>query len=110
MAIVYFIAQVIGACLGMGLLILLTPSNIFLPEGHVGAGLCSTVPHVDLTTAQVFFLEFISTMVLITLCCSSWDPRNAHLQDSVPIKFGLTVAVLSITVVSIRDVVIVCNY
>lgn len=102
MAIVYVIAQVTGAILGMGLLTLLTPQNIFLPEGHIGAGLCSTVPHADLTEVQVFFLEFFSTMVLISLCCSSWDPRNAHLQDSVPIKFGLTVAILSITVVRIR--------
>lgn len=100
MAIVYVIAQVTGAILGMGLLKLLTPPNIFLPEGHIGAGTCSTVPHVDLTEAQVFFLEFFSTMVLITVCCASWDPRNAHLQDSVAIKFGLTVALLSITVVS----------
>jgi len=98
MAIAYVIAQLAGAIMGFGLLMLLTPSEIFRPEGMEGAGVCSTVPRPELTTAQVFFLEYFATTVLITLCCSSWDPRNAKLQDSVALKFGFAVAVLSITV------------
>lgn len=100
MAIAYVIAQVAGAIMGFGLLMLLTPSELFRPEGTIGAGLCSTVPRPELTTAQVFFLEYFATTVLITLCCASWDPRNTKFQDSVAIKFGFAVAVLSMTVVS----------
>lgn len=100
MAIAYVIAQVAGATMGFGLLILLTPDSIFRPEGTIGAGVCSTVPRPELTTVQVFFLEYFATTILITLCCASWDPRNAHLQDSVAMKFGFAVSVLSMTVVS----------
>lgn len=100
MAIAYVVAQLAGATMGFGLLMLLTPSEIFRPEGTIGAGVCSTVPRPELTAAQVFFLEYFATTVLITLCCSSWDPRNAKQQDSVALKFGFAVAVLSITVVS----------
>lgn len=102
MAIAYVVAQFLGAIMGFGILILLTPTEIFRPEGSVGAGCCSTVPRPELTVLQVFFLEYFATTVLITMCCSSWDPRNAKQQDSIPIKFGLAVAVLSIVVVSIR--------
>ncbi len=102
MAIAYFIAQMAGAVMGFGLLMLLTPSEIFRPEGTVGAGICSTVPRPELSAAQVFFLEYFATTVLITLCCSSWDPRNAKFQDSIPLKFGFAVAILSMTVVSYR--------
>lgn len=100
MAIAYVIAQCAGAIMGFGLLMLLTPDSIFRPEGTTGAGVCSTVPRPELTTVQVFFLEYFATTILITLCCSSWDPRNAHLQDSVALKFGFAVSVLSMTVVS----------
>ncbi|XP_037024947.1 aquaporin-4-like isoform X1 [Bradysia coprophila] len=98
MAIAYLIAQVAGAIMGFGLFMLLTPDGIFRPEGTIGAGICSTVPRPELTTVQVFFLEYFATTVLITLCCSSWDPRNAQQQDSVAIKFGFAVSVLSMTV------------
>lgn len=100
MAIAYLVAQMAGAIMGFGLLTLLIPSELFPAEGSLEAGVCSTVPRPELTTVQVFFLEYFATTVLITLCCSSWDPRNAKQQDSVALKFGFAVAVLSITVVS----------
>lgn len=101
MGIVYFIAQILGAFIGFGLLKALTPTNIFRPENADGAGLCSTVPHGDLTEVQTFFLEFFATMVLISLCCATWDQRSASNQDSVALKFGLAVSALSIAVVCI---------
>jgi aquaporin rerated protein, invertebrate len=55
-----------------------------------------TAPHADVSTAQAFFVEFIATMVLIGVCTGLWDPRNAKHGDSIPIKFGLTVAALAL--------------
>ena len=105
MAIVYFVAEMLGAFLGFGLLILLTPQNIFRPDGISieipAAGYCSTVPHESLTDVQAVFIEFFATSILIFICCASWDPRNSDKQDSVPLKFGFAVAALSISVVCI---------
>lgn len=100
MFIVYVVGQVLGAFVGFGLLVLLTPPRIFRPDPTSTSGHCSTVPIADLNLPQVFALEFFATLVLVTVCCSSWDQRNAAKLDSVAIKFGLTVAGLSIAVVS----------
>lgn len=96
MSVIYILAQVIGSFLGFGLLKLLTPPHIFRPETSTGAGICSTVPQEDMTVLQTFALEFFATMGLIFVCCGVWDPRNAKTTDSTAIKFGLTVAALSI--------------
>lgn len=106
MAIAYFLAQVIGATLGFGLLTLLTPSELLKSDSATGAGFCSTAPRPELTASQVFFLEYFATTVLITLCCASWDPRNAKCQDSIALKFGFAVSVLSITVVSFHQLLL----
>lgn len=99
MAIVYVFAQYIGATIGYRLLQLLTPVNV-LNASSGTSGFCVTAPHEDLTGFQTFLLEYIATMVLISLCCAVWDPQNASKQDSIPIKFGLAVFALSFTVVS----------
>lgn len=93
----YVVAQFLGAIVGLGVLRLLTPSHIFHPAGSVGT--CSPSPNPNLNAAQVFFFEYFATTVLIALCCAAWDPRHAKNQDSMPIKFGLTLAVPFIAVV-----------
>lgn len=100
MAIIYFFAQLIGATIGYRFIVALTPVKaLALSAGQ--HGFCQTAPHDDLNEAQAFACEYIATMVLISVCCAVWDPRNAKHQDSIPIKFGLTITVLSFIFVSI---------
>ncbi|KAG4077537.1 hypothetical protein HA402_002964 [Bradysia odoriphaga] len=86
----------LGALVGYGVLKLMTPEHIFRPEGSVGT--CSPNPNPDLSAAQVFFFEYFATTVLITLCCAAWDPRHAKNQDSMAIKFGLSLSIPFIAV------------
>lgn len=100
MAILYLLAQLIGATLGFRLLKALTPTKIFAMS--TGAyGVCQTGPHEDLTELDAFLIEFIATSALISICCALWDPRNNTKQDSVPVKFGLAITILSVIFVSV---------
>lgn len=94
MAIAYVIAQCIGSYLGFGLLKYLTPVHVFQPDNSTELGHCSTVPSADLEPLQAFAIEFIATSVLVLINCGFWDPRNALLQDSIPLKLGFAVATL----------------
>lgn len=40
-------------------------------------------------------VEFLITLCLILVCAGVWDSRNKTKMDSVPIKFGLTIAGLA---------------
>lgn len=64
-----------------------TASNLF----------CVTAIHDGLSPTQGLVTETVATGILILLCCASWDPRNAKNSDSTGIKFGLTVATLSMS-------------
>lgn len=75
MAFVYFVAQLMGAFMGYGLLILVTPADIFRPFGIDVPELCMTLPFKDLTPVQAVAMEYISTSVLILICGGVWDPR-----------------------------------
>lgn len=100
MAVLYFFAQLIGALIGYRLLRALTPDSIL--EKNCGLyGFCATGPHPEITEIQAFTMEFVSTAVLITVCCAVWDPRNSKHQDSVPLKFGALITFLSFAFVSI---------
>lgn len=101
MAVLYFFAQLIGALLGYRCLQALTPSKV-LAQSSGSSGFCQTAPHEDVNDIEAFILEYISTMVLISLCCGVWDQRNSKHQDSVPLKFGLAICLLSIIFVSFR--------
>jgi aquaporin rerated protein, invertebrate len=61
----------------------------------LGNDFCVTAPHKDVSVAQAFLVEFAATVVLIGVCTGLWDPRNAKHGDSIPIKFGFTVAALA---------------
>lgn len=93
MGFLYIVAQVAGAFMGYGVLILL------IPEHLIPKGLCTTVPHPDVTVIQALFIEFICTSILIFFCCAVWDPRNEHCSDSIPIRFGLAIGGLGIAAV-----------
>lgn len=99
MAILYIIAQLIGATLGFRLLQALTPTKVYA-SSFGDYGVCQTVPHDDLSELDAFFVEFIATSVLISICCALWDPRNSTKQDSVALKFGLAITILSVIFVS----------
>ncbi|XP_031345557.1 aquaporin-like isoform X2 [Photinus pyralis] len=104
---VYIAAQFIGAFLGFGLLKVLIPEDLAEEfNGDVNGtavpavakpGLCSTTLHPRLTSMQALAIEAIITTVLIMICCSVWDKRNAKNTDSTPVRFGLIISVISMT-------------
>lgn len=99
MAICYFAAQMLGAIVGYGALKALTPDIIF-GESAGEHGFCASVLNSHLSPFQGFMFEFIATLFLISLCCSVWDPRNSANQDSIAIKFGAAITILSFVFVS----------
>uniref|UniRef100_A0A336LPE3 CSON015249 protein n=1 Tax=Culicoides sonorensis TaxID=179676 RepID=A0A336LPE3_CULSO len=95
MSVIYVVGQCIGGFMGFGLLKLVTPSFAFeRPEGH--AGVCTTVPAAQINDFQAVVVEFMATAVLILVCCGVWDPRNAKNSDSIPLRFGFTIAALAL--------------
>lgn len=57
---------------------------------------CVTDLHSELSAIQGLLLEGISTAILMLVACAVWDSRNVKNTDSVPIRFGLTVAALAL--------------
>lgn len=96
MAVIYFIAQLLGAFMGYGLLIVVTPADIFRPLGIDVPELCMTLPYKDVTPIQAVAIEYLSTSVLILICGGVWDPRNEKYQDSIPLKFGFAIMAIGI--------------
>jgi len=97
--LVYIIAQFTGAILGFGLLKLLLPANYVETEFVNGnnetitkAGLCTTLPHPNISVIQAIGIEAITTAVLILVCCSVWDRRNAKNSDGISLKFGFVIS------------------
>ncbi|XP_064544107.1 aquaporin [Drosophila montana] len=96
MAIAYLVAQVAGALIGYGLLKAVLPLNAIIGVDEP-AGVCVTVLSSDISVLQGVFIELLITSCLTMVACSVWDPRNDRLKDSVPIRFGLTVASLNLS-------------
>jgi len=97
LAIVYFVAQFVGATVGFTILQQLVPERIW-NESQSNGGFCLTVLHSELDPAKGVIIEFISTTVLILLCCATWDYRNSKWLDGIPLKFGFAVTLLSFTI------------
>lgn len=91
MGIVYFVAQLLGAIMGYGLLMVITPLEILQASG---SAICVTAPHPGLTSLQALGVEYLSTTVLILICGGVWDPRNSQHQDSIPLKFGFAITAI----------------
>lgn len=107
-ACLYFVAQLIGSFMGFGLLKVVTPASKF---SHTFANssiestfeLCMTLPETSISSWQAVLIEFVATAVLILTCCAcAWDKRNSNHHDSLPLRFGLTVAGLACAVVSTK--------
>ncbi|XP_017073122.1 aquaporin isoform X2 [Drosophila eugracilis] len=96
MALAYFVAQMVGAFIGYGLLKAVLPENAIFSTDTPN-GVCLTSLNSTLTSWQGVAIEFLITCVLISICCGVWDPRNATKQDSVPVRFGLAISCLSLT-------------
>lgn len=93
MAIVYFVAQLCGAFMGYGLLMIMTPVDV-LQSNIALKAVCITEPHSGLTPLQAVAMEYLSTTVLILICGGVWDPRNDKHQDSNPLKFGFAITAI----------------
>ncbi|XP_050306765.1 aquaporin AQPAe.a-like isoform X2 [Anthonomus grandis grandis] len=99
---VYFFGQLLGAILGYGCLLAITPQH-YVQSGSQeingivmkNPGVCSPGIHPEITVFQGFLAEFLITFILALVCCGVWDARNADKHDSVSIRFGLTIAVLA---------------
>lgn len=89
-AIAYVIAETIGALLGFGILTTLSPISV---TEH---GVCVSEVHPHLNALQAVGVEIALTSALNFLNCAIWDPVNKEKTDSIPIKFGLTIAGLSL--------------
>lgn len=90
-AIVYVIAQFIGATVGYGMLMMITPPELFNDGSNSTAGLCVTVVHPGISTVQAILIETLCTSFILCAACATWDPRCAHMPDSTAIRFGFSV-------------------
>ncbi|XP_067634434.1 aquaporin AQPcic-like isoform X2 [Eurosta solidaginis] len=96
MTIAYFIAQILGAYLGYGLMLMLIPPSAISWEGAAHS-VCIPSRNPDITVNQAFCIEFIITALVIFTTCSAADARNAALQDSMPIRFGIVIVCAGLT-------------
>lgn len=108
MACIYFMAQMLGGFMGFGLLKLVIPHHIFKPNS-TGPGLCTTMPHEDISDIQAFTIEFVATTALILVCCAVWDHRNDHLHDSVSLRFGFLIFMLACSAGQFTGASMVCT-
>lgn len=83
-ALCYFVAQIIGAIVGAGILKGLTPAN---RRGELGA----TIPHDDVDGGKAFGVEFFITFVLVLTVFATVDKKRKDLNGSSPLTIGLSV-------------------
>ncbi|XP_033337304.1 aquaporin AQPAe.a [Megalopta genalis] len=97
MTAVYILSQCIGSLVGYGFLRLITPAEmVYSTTPESAASFCVTDVNANLTIIQGFGAEAFATGILVLFACGLWDHRNSANSDSVPIRFGLCVAVLCI--------------
>ncbi|RZC41003.1 MIP domain containing protein, partial [Asbolus verrucosus] len=92
---VYILSQILGAIVGFALLHSVTQDKFILGPGDF-PGVCSPMLNPNITEIQGFVLEFSISFILVLVCCGVWDRRNAVKTDSIPIRFGLTIAGLAL--------------
>ncbi|CAG4992812.1 unnamed protein product [Parnassius apollo] len=88
--IAYILAQCAGSIAGYGILVAVSPIDLTTD------GICTTQPHVQLTTLQALGIEVILTATLNFINCAVWDQVNEAFLESVSLKIGFTIAGLSI--------------
>lgn len=93
-AVVYVLSECLGAIVGIGLLNLVTPCDLWAASAP-DRTVCVTAPAPGLHDAQAVAVEFSATLFLILVVCGVWDERNADKHDSVPLKFGAVITLLA---------------
>lgn len=97
--LVYILSQMVGGVIGYGMLKVVTPSGRLTSKTiDESDAFCVTDLHAELSAIQGLLLEGIATGILMLAACAVWDVRNAKNTDSIPIRFGLTVAALALAV------------
>ncbi|KAK0083506.1 hypothetical protein PV325_008688 [Microctonus aethiopoides] len=95
-AMVYIVAQCLGAILGYGLLKLGTPTGLLTHgDPETAQSFCVTKLNPLVTSAQGFMIEMMATMILMILASAVWDKRNEKNTDSTALKFGLAVTCIA---------------
>ncbi|CAG9865036.1 unnamed protein product [Phyllotreta striolata] len=93
--LMFTVSQIVGCLCGTGIHRLLTPAEAFnLTDGR---GVCVNSPGKGITDVEALGIEIILTIILVIANASSWDKRNSHKSDSVPLKIGLVVVSLNIS-------------
>lgn len=93
-ALIYIVAQCIGAIIGAGILRGLTP------EAHRHA-LGATLLHPSVDGGQGFGVEFFITIILVLTIFATSDKKRRDLNGSFPLTIGLAVAMCHLFAVSI---------
>jgi MIP family channel proteins len=83
-ALLYIIAQIVGAIAGSGLSFAVTPSST---RGNLGA----TIPNSALTSVQAFAIEFLMAYVLVSLVIAT---RRGGAANIAPVAIGLGLTAL----------------
>ncbi|KRT82125.1 hypothetical protein AMK59_4240, partial [Oryctes borbonicus] len=78
----YFVSQLIGALVGYGLIMIVTPNEL-------NANVCVTKVHPLLHDYQGLIIETVITGLLVLMVCATWDGRQSTQTDSVSIRLGL---------------------
>ncbi|XP_015430967.1 PREDICTED: aquaporin-like [Dufourea novaeangliae] len=92
----YLLAQILGGVMGFGMLKVVTPTVHLMAAGPDGGNMfCVNNLHNELSVMQGLLLEGIGTGILMLVACAIWDKKNKDNKDSIPIKFGFTVAALA---------------
>ncbi|XP_043517137.1 aquaporin AQPAe.a-like [Frieseomelitta varia] len=95
--IVYAVGQFIGATIGYGLLMTVTPPELFNDGvSNSSVGHCVTTVHPRISTTQAVLVEILCTSFILCAACATWDPRCAHTTDSTAIRFGFSVVGVSL--------------
>ncbi|KZC04301.1 Aquaporin-4 [Dufourea novaeangliae] len=95
--IVYVLGQFIGATIGYGMLMMITPPELF-HDGNPNStsGFCVTVVHEGVSISQAVLIEILCTSFILCAACATWDPRCAHTTDSTALRFGFSVVGISL--------------
>lgn len=96
-AIVYVFGQFVGATIGYGLLMMITPPHLFNDGiSNSSIGHCVTVVHPEISTTQAILIEILCTSFILCAASATWDARCAHTTDSTAIRFGFSVVAISL--------------
>ncbi|XP_051162704.1 aquaporin-4-like isoform X2 [Leptopilina boulardi] len=93
--ILYVIAQFIGAIIGYGMLMVVTPYMLLDDGLGKNNPFCVTLVHPEISISQAILIETLCTGCILLGASATWDPRCAHTTDSTALRFGFSVAALS---------------